>query len=99
MSDLKFDVVELQKIKLEPGDVLSVKLIGDDMGPEDMDSLRAFLNQVFKDNKVLLFTMPRKSDIVFEAIQQPQAAEGCSTTNYCNDCNCGKKEQALGEKA
>lgn len=84
---LAFDVVELQKISLKPDDILAVKLIGDDFDVDTMNSLRDSLTQVIK-NKVMIFTMPRDSDIKFLAIESAPAQ------NYCSDCSCGKKERA-----
>ena len=86
-TQIGFDVAELSVIRLKPGDVLSVKLTGDDLSIDNMDSLRDHLKKVFPDNKVLVFQMPNGSDIQFEAIRQ-------ENTSYCNDCNCGKKESA-----
>ena len=83
-----FDVVELQKISLAPGDVLAVKLVGDDFDVDTMESLRDSLKQVFTNNKVMVFQMPKNSDIQFSAIESAPAQ------NYCSDCSCGKKERA-----
>lgn len=82
-----FDVVELQKINLKEEDVLSVKLISDDFDENTMASLREHLQGVFPDNKIMVFTMPVGSDIVFEAIVREPSAP-----SYCANCNCGKKE-------
>lgn len=87
MSQIKFDAVELTKINLKPGDVLSVKLIGEDFDFDTMQSLRDSLQQVFKDNKIMVFTMPPGSDIVFEAVTNEPSV------GYCSDCDCGKKER------
>lgn len=84
---LQFDVVELQKINLVPGEVLAVKLIGDDFDADTMQSLKEHLEMVFTKNKIMVFTMPKNSDIVFEAINS-------SPANVCSDCDCGKKENA-----
>lgn len=81
----KFDTVELQKIHLVPGDVLSVKLVGDDFDENTMQSLKDHLQEVFPDNRIMVFTMPKNSDIVFQAVTKEPAT-------YCSDCNCGKKE-------
>lgn len=85
MSEIKFDVVELQKINLKHGDVLSVKLVSNEFDDNTMLSLREHLQSVFPDNKIMIFTMPKGSDIVFEAVTK-------NPVNYCADCTCGKKE-------
>lgn len=84
--EVKFDTVEISKINLKPGDVLSVKLVGDDFDVDTMESLKSHLQSVFTENKIMVFTMPKGSDIVFEAVTNEP------TPNYCIDCNCGKKE-------
>lgn len=87
---LGISLTELKIINLQQGDVLSVKLVGDDFDANIMENLRYHLNQVFTRNKVMVFTMPTGSDIIFEAITQP--------TSYCDNCNCGKKELKLEEE-
>lgn len=93
-----FDIAELQVISLGKGDVLSVKLIGDSFDEATMQSLQAHLAPIFPKNKVMVFTMPTGSDIVFEAVKQ-SPEKGCGTASYCSDCNCGKKEQAEGDSS
>lgn len=82
-----FDVAELQVISLKPGDILSAKLIGDEYDVDTMASLREHLKRVFPNNEVMVFAMPNGSDIQFQAIK-PEEPKG-----YCNDCDCGKREQ------
>ena len=84
MSELKFNVVELQKINLKFGDVLSVKLVGDDFDEYTTQSLQEHLKSIFPENKIMVFTMPTGSDIVFEAVTKD---------GYCTGCDCGKKEK------
>lgn len=91
-----FDVAELQVINLKQGDVLSVKLIGE-FDQETMESLQAHLAPIFPNNKVMVFTMPMGSDIVFEAIKQSPESDCSDPISYCSDCNCGKKEQVEGQ--
>jgi len=67
-----FDIAELQVLRLEAGDVLSVKLIGDDFDQATAESLQQHLAKLFPNNKVSIFTMPNGSDILFQAIKQPQ---------------------------
>lgn len=85
MNEVKFDVVELQKIHLKFGDVLSVKLVGDNFDQSTMESLRESIKVVFPENKIMIFTMPTGTDILFEAVTK-------EPVSYCADCNCGKKE-------
>ena len=87
-NQVLFKLAELQRIKLEPDEVLSVKLIGDDFDAAIVSSIKRMLNQVFTKNKVMIFSMPPKTDILFEAIKQ----EPAKVASYCSDCDCGKKE-------
>jgi hypothetical protein len=84
-----FDVAELQVIKLEPGDVLSIKLIGDECcNDSTLQSLQHELNQVFKNNKVIVFAMPNNNDMIIEAIRPqatPSKCAGCR--GGCETCN------------
>lgn len=91
-----FHEVELQRIKLEPGEVLSVKVTADDLDDEALSMLRAQLTQLFPINQVMVFAMPPGSDIQFQAIQG--AKEGCEP-RFCVDCNCGKAEANASEQA
>lgn len=88
-----FDVVEVQRVGLQTGDVLMVTVKNDDLNQASVDQLRKQLQLVFPDNKVFVFAMGTSDDVQLSIVSQPEK-EGCSTTNYCNDCNCGKKEAA-----
>ncbi len=92
---VKFETVQISTLNLKSDDILIVKLIGDEMGETDFNSLKDHLNTVFVKNKVLVFSMPTNSDIVFEKIV-PET-QSCSTAakGYCDDCSCGKKDAAL----
>lgn len=70
-----FKFAELKKITLESGDVLSVKLIGDDFDRNTVDSLKRMLVSVFPKNKVIVFAMPAETDILFEVVKQPTESE------------------------
>lgn len=61
-------MVELSRIKLEPNEVLSVKLFGDDYEPEDVEGLKAQLSGLFPNNKVMMFVLPAGKDLQMEAI-------------------------------
>jgi len=92
-----FDIAELKVINLAPGDVLSVKLIGDDFNQEITESLQTLLVSIFPNNKVVVFTMPTNSDIMMEVIKQAPKVDCSDPVSFCSDCNCGKKEQIEGK--
>lgn len=104
---MNFTLAELTLIKLEPGDVLAVKLYGDDYDQESVASLQDHMRQTFPNNKVMMFVLPNGNDLQMEKInanlenkensQLNDLVDGlnkdCSKpTSYCNDCACGKKE-------
>ncbi|MCX9024590.1 MAG: hypothetical protein OIN85_00675 [Candidatus Methanoperedens sp.] len=88
-----FDIAQLQTLNMAPGDVLLVKLVGEDFDVDTMESLKQHINQVFPNNQVLVFMMPKDSDIKFEKVKVSAASCG-DTASYCSDCTCGKKERA-----
>lgn len=97
MEEIKVSFVEaeLTKISLDPGDMLSVKIIDRDM---DQDSLMGFQNglqALFPNNRVLVFVFPPESSISFTKIKSDQSV-GCGPQT-CVDCNCGKAQDLKGE--
>lgn len=103
---MNFTLAELSVIKLEPGDVLSVKLYGDDYDEVDLKGLQNQLQTTFPNNKVMMFVLPNGNDLQMEKIsanlENKDNSEltnlvdslntDCSKpTSYCNDCACGKK--------
>lgn len=92
---------EINKIKLEKGQVLIVKVSGgeDLISMADMDSLKKGFQSIFPNNKVVLLAVPNGSSIdltVGEGSEYPDnVAENCNTSpvSYCGDCSCGKKER------
>lgn len=93
---------EVNKVELKPGQVLVVKISGDQglISQEDMASLKKGFQSIFPNNKVVLLALPEGSSIdltVGDASLYPETSqpkESCSVVNYCNDCSCGKKEFA-----
>jgi hypothetical protein len=85
---IEFNIAEISKISLNPGDVLVVKLMGDEYADFDLHSLKAALDSVFPNNKVLVTTIPSEHDMKIEIISSP-AASSCAVS-VCSDCSCGK---------
>lgn len=92
-----FDVVEVQRVGLQPGDVLMVTVKNDDLSQESVDGLRSQLQIVFPGNKVFVFAMGTSDDVQLAVVSQAVGESyGCNTpAGYCEDCNCGKKESKL----
>ena len=82
-----FDVVEAQRVALQPGDTLMITVKNDDLSQASVDALRMQLERVFPQNKVFIFAMGTSDDVKISIVSQTQ-------TSYCSDCNCGKAEQA-----
>lgn len=110
-KEIVFTIAEISKLSLQPGDVLNVKVMGDEFDEDTMRSLQQQYAKIFPNNKIAIFLLPRGNDIQMEVIQNksaeqflneitPAPAKDCSVpTNYCNDCACGKKERIEGEEA
>lgn len=103
IAEAKFTIAELKVLSLKPGDVLTVKLVDhtdlEIFTQQDMGFLREKLKKVFPENEVMVFAMPKDTDIIFEAVSPElklDEPENCSTApkGYCEGCNCGKKEAA-----
>lgn len=65
---MNFTLVELSKISLAPGEVLTVKLYGDDYEPEMVDQLQNQLKSLFPKNKIMMFVLPVGHDLQMEKI-------------------------------
>jgi hypothetical protein len=90
-----FDVVEVQRVGLTPGDVLMVTVKNDDLTQESVDMLRNQLQIVFPNNKVFVFAMKTVDDVQLSIVSQSEnPVASCGPVGYCSDCDCGKKEQA-----
>jgi hypothetical protein len=87
-----FDVVEVQRVGLKPGDALMVTVKNDDLTQESVDALRYQLQQVFPDNKVFVFAMGTNDDVQLSVVSNENPLAIKSDPGYCSDCDCGKKE-------
>lgn len=95
--EINFNEIQLQRINLEPGDTLLVKLVGDNMMnlPEDkIKELNHLLVETFDKNPIIILKVPKDNQIEFQAIIQAPTESACGSQSYCADCSCGKKEAA-----
>ena len=94
--EIKLNQIDVQKLNLQDGDVLMVKMKGDDFcSVEILNSLKNELQLIFPNNRVSVLCMPSDHDIAFDVVaSQKETASACGPgpANYCNDCGCGKKE-------
>jgi hypothetical protein len=89
----KFTELEVQKLNLQPSDVLMVTIKHEDVSQEDLQFVQKKLETLFPNNKVMSFAMGEEGYIKFTIASTSNA----SYTNYCNNCDCGKKETAEQE--
>lgn len=85
-NELKINEIEVQKINLQPGDVLMVTVQHEDADEESLYALKNTLTGLFPNNKIMLFSMSSEGYVKFTVASQTQK-------NYCDDCNCGKKQE------
>ena len=94
------DEVKLTRIKLEPGEILSVRIYSNSVDEMQLAMLKRQLTSLFPDNRIMLFSMPSGDNMEIEAITpaEPEVGSCAEPTSYCNDCHCGKKERIESER-
>ena len=90
-SKIVIKEVEVQKINLNPSDVLMVNVHHDDVDEESLRLLLKQLKSAFPNNKVAVFAMGSEGTIRFTVASQSEVL-------YCSNCNCGKKEEVENAK-
>ena len=93
MSEITLKEVEVVKLNLQPGETLVLKIKSDEVDSFLLDSFKKSLKPHFPNNEVLILGMNPYDDIEFSTIKTEVASCGPS---FCEDCNCGKKEQVEG---
>lgn len=84
--ELTLKEIEVTKLNLQPGDVLTVTIKDNDIDTSSLESLREMFKRLYPNNEVALFGIGLNSDITFTVTKG-------SNPGYCVDCSCGKKEQ------
>lgn len=105
MSEISLNEIDVQKLSLQPGEVLIVTIKSDELTEDSMYELRRGLMGYFPNNKVLVMGVGSEGSVNLTvaravAYDDPKPQVGCGTTpaSYCNDCSCGKKEAYEGNK-
>lgn len=93
MSEIKINEVDVQKLNLQPGEVLVIKVKSDDISMADMNALRKNFNALFPNNKAVILGIGETGSIDLTVAKQAEYPE----TSFCSDCNCGKKAAYEGE--
>lgn len=94
MSEIKINEVEVQKLNLQPGEVLVVKVRSDEIDQSDIQQLSVGLKDIFKNNKVVVLAVGSEGSIDLTVAKPAEYPE----VNYCTDCSCGKKAAYEGTK-
>jgi hypothetical protein len=98
----RIDEVQLTRIKLEPGEVLSIRIYSDNIDSTDMAMLKRQLTSIFPENRIMLFCMSKNDKMEIEVVSAPveaTAGDCSSPVDYCSSCSCGKKERIEAEKS
>jgi len=71
MTEFVLKEVEVSKLNLQPGDVLTVKLRGEDFDSiEIIDSLRDTMKNIFPNNKVIVFRVSDENTMELGVVSQ-----------------------------
>src|SRR4051812_12160887 len=68
MENFKIELAQISLLKLNPQDVLMVKLTSEDISDAGMEALRDMLQSNFPNNKVLVFALKTIDELVFEVV-------------------------------
>jgi hypothetical protein len=85
--ELKLNEAEVQKLNLQPDEILVVKIKSDDLSQDALYQLRKGLTAYFPNNKVLVLGVGEEGSIDLTVAKGSAYPE----TQYCSDCSCGKK--------
>ena len=85
-NELKINEISVQKINLQPNDVLMVTIQHEDVDENSLHVLKDTLTGLFPNNKIMLFSMASEGYVKFAVASQSQKS-------YCDNCDCGKKEE------
>lgn len=77
--------VEVAKLNVKPGDIVSVTIRSDDIDLATLNIIRDKFKDILPGVKVLLFGISKDDKIEFAIMKEAEVS-------YCSNCNCGKKE-------
>lgn len=98
--EVRFNELDVQRLNLQPGELLVVTIKSDEVSQESMYELRKGLEKYFPNNKILVLGHAVSDNIALTVAkdmsyseEKPQVS-GCGPTpaDYCSSCSCGKKE-------
>jgi len=92
--EITINEVEIAKISLKPGEILSVTFKSNDLDRETLTIIKEKLNKLFPNNHVLVFGIAPEDGIVYEVLTPPDTNMKCSS---CSDCSFGNCQQGVSD--
>jgi hypothetical protein len=94
-TEIKINEIDVQKLNMSPGEILVVKLKGNQfLNGDAMNSLQNGLASLLPNNKIVILGIPENHYLEMQVVSGSSESVGCGTepSQYCGDCNCGKRE-------
>lgn len=93
--EITFKEVEVQKLNLQPGEVLIVQLRGEEFtnSEPEMDTLKRGFQGVFPNNRIILLAMPADHNIDLTVASESEYP----TCDGCTECHCDNEQETEGE--
>ena len=86
--EIKLNEIEVQKLNLQPGEVLIVKVKSDEITMASLEGLSEGIKSYFPNNKVAVLAIGENGAIDLTVVKESGNVESCATV--CANCNCGK---------
>ena len=92
--ELQLNQIDVTKINLQPGEILVVTIKNDDVDSNAIKALKELFNDILPSNQTVILAVGKNDDIEFTSVKSiDMIKSSCDTGNFCQDCNCGKKEE------
>lgn len=87
MNEIKLNEVDVQRLNLQPGEVLIVKIRSDEIDDSSIGALSRHLKTIFTNNKIVVLGVGSEGSIDLTTAKEAEYPQ----VNFCSDCACGKK--------
>ncbi len=94
MSEIKINEVDVQRLNLQPGEVLIVKVKSDDINEASLNALSQGFKSILTNNKVVVMAVGSEGSIDLTVAKETEYP----AVNFCTDCACGKKDAYEGRQ-
>lgn len=91
--ELTIAAADAIKLDLAPGDTLAITIKSDDLDEYLIGHLKKQFTEFFPGVRVLIMGVGSNDEVKYSVISENKENSACGTSNFCADCNCGKKEQ------